>query len=110
MYLNPTCIFHSPETPKGAVPQALFTLASLPWFVWDPWPHHPILPCLRLKKGGEQERAGAKGAVSLPTYSLSPFPGFVCKLLGKQCGLAALLSQEKGPERPLQSTVAQPRG
>ena len=71
-----------------------------------PSPNFPQLPL----KGGEQEGAGAKGAVSLPTYSLSPFPGFVCKLLGRQCGLAALLSQDKGPEKPVQSTVAQPRG
>lgn len=82
--------------PQGLYPQALFTLASLLWFVWGRWPRRLDFPCLPLKKGGEQAGIRAKRDVSLPTLSLNPFPGFVCKLLGRQCGPAALLSQEKG--------------
>lgn len=76
------------------------------------WPHHPNFTFLPLEKGGEKEEVGAKGeiAVHLPTYNPSPFSGFVCKLLGRQCGLAALLGQEKSPERPVWRTVAQLRG
>lgn len=62
------------------------------------------------------ERRGGKGGwdeerknCSLP-HSLGPFPGFVRKLLGRQCHPAALLSQEKGAERLVQRTVAQSRG
>lgn len=64
-------------------------------------------PC---RKEGRRREVVAKGGSFLPTYSPSPFPCFVCKLLGRQCSLAALLGLEKALERPVQRTVAQRRG
>lgn len=90
-------------------------------WLFSPWLHSsrlceatgPTTPishfCARREKGRQRGPDRGRRNCSLPR-SLSPFPGFVCKLLGGQCHPAALLSQEQGPAWLAQGTVAQSRG
>lgn len=108
-------VFHSPEASKGVVPLVCFCF----FFLLSPsfglyaatCPATLVFCVCPCRKEGRRGLAAAEGGIAaVLIHGPSPFPGFVCKLRGRQRSLTALLGPETAPERPVQRTVAQLRG
>lgn len=101
MFKPPTYVFHSPDAPKGGCsPRVFFLLSPSFGLCGATCPATLIFYFCSCRKEGRRGGSWSqrRKSCSPPHIQPSPFPGFVCKLLGKQCDLAALLGPEKGPE------------